>query len=225
MAISRLCSIPGCDKPYSARGMCRAHYASWGRRASPISCTVEGCGAPQDRLGLCTAHYMRQRRNNGDPVAGRASPGSREAFIRTAAATVSDDCIIWPFPPNKRTGYGIAKLEGVSMTAHRAVLALFTGEMPPRSIHAAHLPTVCHNRMCVNPTHLRWATAVENEADKRLDGTLHEGPKSHRSVLTEEQVRYIRSGTGRSDLKIAKEIGVSEFAVRSARIRRTYRNV
>lgn len=36
MAVSRLCSIPDCGKPFRARGWCRAHYMRWLRYRDPL---------------------------------------------------------------------------------------------------------------------------------------------------------------------------------------------
>lgn len=186
-------------------------------------CSIPDCGKSADRRGLCTAHYMRQRRN-GDPTAGRCAPGSRQSFLEKVVKGQTDECVLWPFPIHRKTGYGMAKINGVAMTAHRAALCLATGETPHRNVHAAHAPELCHNRACVNPRHLRWATPTENNADKLIDGTQAEGTAAHRAILTEPQVRLIRN-LPLSDARKALMLNVSEATVRQARIRQTYRNI
>jgi len=188
------------------------------------TCSVDGCEKPKDRLGYCTAHYMRQRRNNGDAIAGRIPPNSLSEFLQRAIKQDTDSCILWPFSLNKKTGYGRLKLNGVSMTPHRAALWLSTGVLPSSKIHAAHSPILCHNRACINPRHLRWATAKENESDKDLDGTRKKGVLSVRSKFTTEQVLSIRKHE-RSDMKVALDFGVSEYAVWAARNRKTYKDI
>ncbi|WP_314429583.1 HNH endonuclease signature motif containing protein [Microbacterium lacticum] len=63
------CSIDGCLRAVSCRGMCNPHYQRWysdgGRevaRRAPArreteSCSIEGCGKPFHCKGLCRAHY------------------------------------------------------------------------------------------------------------------------------------------------------------------------
>ena len=188
------------------------------------TCSVDGCGKPKDRLGYCTAHYMRQRRNNGDATAGRVPPNSLGEFLQRAIKQDTDSCILWPFGVNKKTGYGLLKLNGLPMSPHRAALWLSTGVLPSSKIHAAHVPILCHNRLCINPRHLRWATAKENAADKKCDGTHKSGVLSSRAKLTAEQVITIRKHE-RSDMKVALDYGVSEYTVWSARKRITYKDV
>lgn len=58
----------------------------------------------------------------------------------------------------------------VPMFAHRVSLQVFTNA-PRRGQEAAHA-VFCPNKHCVNPDHLRWATRLQNEADKRHPSRL-----------------------------------------------------
>lgn len=185
-----------------------------------IHCSVDGCNNPSDRLGYCTAHYMRNRRN-GSPTAGRISPGAAVAFLMEAASSETDECILWPYNKSLKTGYGLVKFEGSNVGAHRAALMIRTGLRPDRHIHAAHKPVVCHNRLCINPRHLRWANAKDNEQDKLIDGTKVDGPSVHNASLTADQVRRIRADH-RGHTEVARQYGVSKGVIWSIRNRRTY---
>ena len=77
-------------------------------------------------------------------------------------------CILWTADDDP-SGYGPRlSLYGHTMSAARYALILATG-INPAGLDVAHGP--CHNRLCVNPLHLRWATRRENAADRRRDGT------------------------------------------------------
>lgn len=71
-----ICSIEGCSKPNSVKGLCRNHYASMKarefrrkhpgydpRNISDEKCSVEGCLHPVRTKGLCNNHYARMWRN------------------------------------------------------------------------------------------------------------------------------------------------------------------
>ena len=114
-----------------------------------------------------------------------------ERFWNKVSLPDENGCMIWlagKFP----NGYGRFKVSGKSMTVHRVSLILAEGEPSDGKLHAAHAPGICHNRACVAPAHLRWATRKENEADKLEDGTHSRGEQSVLSKLTTDNVIEIR---------------------------------
>lgn len=121
----------------------------------------------------------------------------------------SDECLNWPFAKSAH-GYGIMKIRGVrAMTASRVMCALAHGNPPSEAHDAAHS---CGNRLCVNPRHLRWATAKENAADMVLHGTDPSGEKNYAAKLSLDDVRKIRdrhSRGGESFSALGKAFGVS----------------
>jgi hypothetical protein len=76
------CSVEGCARPVTARGMCkRCYYRALNKgefqpNAPRTVCSVEDCGAKHYGRGLCRAHWKKQRRY-GDPlfVTGRKKAG------------------------------------------------------------------------------------------------------------------------------------------------------
>lgn len=208
----RTCTIDGCAKRHLARGWCVAHYSQWRRtggdplgstRTPRSACSVEGCPKLMHSHGMCSAHEARFRRH-GDPDGGGTAPGAGAAFIKTVVDGESVECVIWPFG-TMSTGYGELSVDGRRLLAHRFALELSQGPAPDPSMEAAHAPGICHNRLCVNPRHLRWAERVENVADKTIDGTY--GIK-----LTEAQVLAIRADQ-RTHSTIAAEYGVTRSHV------------
>lgn len=129
------CSIPQCDYPSYAKGMCSAHYqrsldgrpmvGELIRRKAPLKERVEL------RLRLATAD------SNGCLIAHKVMPS---------------------------TGYGPAMkddLSSSSIAAHRAVYKVFKGPIPPwAQIHHA-----CGVRACINPDHLVLASQKANTAE------------------------------------------------------------
>lgn len=101
--------------------------------------------------------------------------GEVPAFVQAVLATSADDCVEWPYVLD-RHGYPKMKQGGRYVSVPRHVLTLTVGPPPGPGYHAAHAPVVCHNRRCINPAHLRWATPAENVADQFADGRPRKPP-------------------------------------------------
>lgn len=68
MSSGKICSVEGCNKPYSAKGYCKMHYSRVLRNGDtePLvqldheeTCSVEGCDKTYYAKGLCKNHYAQ----------------------------------------------------------------------------------------------------------------------------------------------------------------------
>lgn len=173
-------------------------------------CSVSNCGRPSRALGYCSAHYQRQLRH-GDPTAGRIERGECAAWLEAHRGHSSPGCLEWPYARNS-VGYGKVQVPGKSRQAHRFMCELAYGPAPTSRHEAAHS---CGNRGCVNPMHLRWATASENQMDRVAHGTSNRGAQHGMAKLSEDQARQIkRLAAAQPHQEIADGFGVSRKTVR-----------
>lgn len=79
-------------------------------------------------------------------------------------------CWIWQRCISKK-GYGMIKLNGSAVLAHRVYYERFKGPIP-EDLTIDHL---CFNADCVNPDHLEAVTFKENRQRVPHSGTKHSG--------------------------------------------------
>jgi hypothetical protein len=72
---------------------------------------------------------------------------------------------------------------------------------------------------------LRWATPVENNADKRLHGTHGEGEAHSQHRLSAVEVREIRSAAGFTQQSLADRYGVSQATISNIIHRKVWRHI
>lgn len=121
-------------------------------------------------------------------------------------------CWLWCGEFDSKGQYGVFRLAGVPIGAHRMSFELFKGEIPGGML-------VCHQcdtMACVNPSHLWIGTIGDNLKDASAKGILDIGEGRHNNRLTEDQAREIYSLKGIvSQLKLAKKYGVSPSCIQS----------
>jgi len=137
----------------------------------------------------------------------RARWGEGLGFFRAVLTVDSDSCIVWPYGTSQ--GYpemNIVDADGRRrpVSVHVMVCEAVHGERPPGT-EVAH--GECHDRRCVNPKHLRWATHNDNCLDRARDGTENVGERNGRHKLTEAEVREIRQLWGSGGYWTQRELG------------------
>ena len=144
--------------------------------------------------------------------------GEHMRFFNEAFVYAGDDCLIWPYYirfAGKR--HGVCPL----------ICELIYGPRPSEKHESAHS---CGNGAngCINPKHLRWATAKENHADKIKHGTTSKGERSNTAKLSAVQVHSIRTihgMLGKSLGELGRQFGVSKQNIRAIVNRQTWRYV
>jgi hypothetical protein len=190
------------------------------RRVPDQKCSVDGCDnlALKRKDRLCMKHRARLARVGGTSDSDlKYGPNGRAlAWLKDHITHTGSACLNWPFGREKGTGHGVVWFEGRSQIASRVMCRLSHGEPPTPDHDAAHNCGKGHEA-CVNPDHLRWATTVENHADRWIHGTMNIGERNGNAHLTADQVRIIRSSPDRTLKDLSREFGVSKSTIGRAR--------
>lgn len=146
-------------------------------------------------------------------IQGRSVPFKRKSVVLKPRA-------------NNRGGYlqvHLQRPDGKSSMCqvHRLVLLAHVGP-PPKGYQGCHFPDPdpTNNRV----ENLRWSSRTENEADKRLHGTLRVGEQREDARLTDDDVRAIRK-SGETNVALAKKHGVSDSLISQIRKRKKWKHV
>lgn len=185
----------------------------------------------KERVQVDSSYYLRERR-----VSKRTPIGER-IWRRVARG---DGCWEWQ-GYRDRDGYGDTHMyvggERKTVRVHRAVWEIERGPIPD-GLCVLHR---CDNPSCVRPDHLFLGTVGDNNRDARDKGRgflqtdknpaklgRFRGSKNGRALLTENQVRRIRTlyenGQG-SYRSIGKRFGVGKHVVYAIVRRRAWKNV
>lgn len=154
-----------------------------------------------------------------------------------------DEC--WPWRGALLNGYGNFAIGGRGcpvVNASRIALALHTGLYHDGAIGTElYCLHSCDNRACVNPSHLRWGTCLDNIRDMVERGRHARGATHHwvlhpetiprgeaRSRLRAEQVtaareEYARGGV--SQQTIAERLGIKRSSFEDIVHRRTWKHI
>lgn len=139
-------------------------------------------------------------------------------WSRVQQSPDAESCWIW-LSGRGRGGYGKAKYQGRTWSAHRLAYTLAKGPIPS----GKQINHSCDNRLCCNPSHLSAGTQKENIARAVRMGRMASGfrngsrlhpdavPRGERNgsaKLKAYQVREIRSRVD-SPAQLAAEYGVS----------------
>jgi hypothetical protein len=108
-------------------------------------------------------------------------------------------------------GYGVVRMEGKNMKAHRMSLEHSLG----RSLHAGMFALhSCNNPPCCNPEHLREGTNQENVHDKLRADRQPRGETNGKAKLTLDQVNEIRQNPHLlSQRRLADQYGVQKACI------------
>lgn len=199
--------------------VCRGARAQYDRERSPRpfrnrstglpeQCSIDGCGrAAYSRKGSpdgwCRSHHMSWLKY-ADPLVG-----FQRAFEeRVDSKAGPSGCWLWTGGalPN---GYG----QFHNQYPHRISYEFYVGPIP----ETLQLDHICHNRLCVNPAHLRPVTGKQNRENRQ--GAQSNSKTGVRGVMREGNRFLARVRHNGQDFRAGTYTTVGE-AAEAARLKR-----
>ena len=164
-------------------------------------------------MPICSAH-MRPLKNA--PL--------KDRFDEKCLPVSDSGCWIWTENTNY-LGYGLMKVNGKNVAAHRLSYKLHIGDIP-EGMHVLHK---CDVRPCVNPSHLFLGTHADNMRDMAEKGRTrdHSGENNYRAKLTWDDVNKIRRLHKTQKINqsaIAREYGVNKTTISCICNNKTWRH-
>lgn len=131
-----------------------------------------------------------------------------ERFKLQCGKRTKSGCLLWN-GSRDNDGYGVLYSGPPSnryVKAHRLAYQMHHGPIPD----GASILHSCDNPSCVEPTHLRAGSHVDNMVDRKAAGKYLQGQDNPSAKLTNAQVRQIRKRYRRGlGVHLAKEYGVT----------------
>ena len=124
-------------------------------------------------------------------------------------------CGCWVWAGYQRNGYGSISVRDSNVYIHALSFAIAHGELGEGNNVVRHS---CDTRRCWNPAHLIAGTQLDNVHDAQERGRFVNPPKTvgidnHLAVLTDVQVREIRSRVGEKQRDLAAAYGCSQSTI------------
>lgn len=186
-------------------------------RETDLICLAPGCGRPSRTRGLCKKHYRRARKAGTLDIIQPPGRSARERFQHfLGPKDPITKCVPW-IGAKQSTGYGVFKVDGSMILAHRLAWEFANGPIP-EGLYVLH---DCDHPNCCNPGHLQTGTNADNRADccrkgRQSKGEKHgltlRGEKNGSAKLTEAQVLDIFAST-ESGVDLAARYGVSQATI------------
>lgn len=136
--------------------------------------------------------------------------------------TTPNGCYTWTASVNN-CGYGLTKLKGRSITAHRFAFIFYHGYMPPENLEINH---TCHNRRCVRKEHLFLASHTTNMTTASNTGRMNRNSKQCRKYdfKTILEIKR-RADAGERITDISREMNLPRSSVHHIARRKYWKHV